>query len=174
VAGSRARLTTLKPLATSSRHLFFPRSFAVQTLRPQDQILDTKCASAFRSVWSVSTGSAPHHHPRLHSSSLNIGFGIGLIAIRFSWRVRRSSRHGGKGGRKAEAGHEKEITSVYLNVPPPDEHPNETSQHSTSSTLHSLERSRNQRRREREPPVIIGDPTVSLFAGVWAESCEQS
>jgi len=91
-----------------------------------------------------------------------------LVSIRFSWRVRRSSRHVGKGGHssgKAGAGHDKEVASIYLNVQQPDEHPDETSRHSTSSTLRTPERSRSQRRREREPPVIIGDPTDANVLG---------
>ena len=107
-----------------------------------------------------------HHNVQSNRSSPNNGFGTELTAIRFSWRVRRSSRHVGKGGHssgKAGAGHDK-VASVYLNVQRPDEHLDETSRHSTSSTLRTPGRSRSQRRREREPPVIIGDPTVSLLS----------
>ena len=109
-----------------------------------------------------------HHNVQSNRSSPNNGCGIKFTAIRFSWRLRRSSRHVvGKGGHssgKAGAGHDKEVASVYLNVQQPDEHLDETSQHSTSSTLRTPGRTRSQRRREREPPVIIGDPTVSLLS----------
>ena len=90
-----------------------------------------------------------------------------LIAIRFSWRVRRKSRLADKrrspsGTSGTGHGHETERPSGPVhrsNVQRSDERPHPV-------RLHSIpERPKNQKGKERERPVVIGDPTVSLFLG---------
>ena len=79
----------------------------------------------------------------------------------------KSGHQDGPMGRGTE--HDTDTSSIYLNVQPPDERPHETNQYSIS---YPPERSKSQSRRGREPPVIIGDPTVSLFRGVWSEESQ--
>jgi hypothetical protein len=66
------------------------------------------------------------------------------------------------------AGPERESSPVHHDAQQPDERPHETSRHSIPR---SPERSKSQRGRGRELPVIIGDPAVSLFLGAWLGSC---
>ena len=131
------------------------------------------CVSASRSVWSVSTRfrffvvtPAVRFCPLL-----NGGFSGNVTALRFSWRVRRSSRLVSKRRHPdgaVEAGHERESPPAHHDTQQPDERPHETSRHSIPRTP---ERSKSQRGRGRELPVIIGDPAVSLFLSACFESC---
>lgn len=86
-------------------------------------------------------------------------------AIRSSWRVRRRSRGQRRRSTSGEitgSGHDTEKFSVG-DVQRSDEPPHQENLYAV------LERSSNQR-RVREPPVIIGDPTVSLFLGDWVDA----
>ena len=143
-------LRSKKPLATSSRRLSSP------VTTTQDRI---RCVSASRSVLSVSSSPLLSHTPRLGSTSMLNGGFCEFTAIRYSWRGRRNSRLAGRRGHP----HRIEGTkrdSVYLNVQRPNERPYETNRHSIPP---SPERPKSQsQRRERERPVVIGDPTVSV------------
>ena len=82
-----------------------------------------------------------------------------IAALRYSLRVRRKPRLAGKGGRPdgmVGSGSDTDKSSVHRNVQRLDQYPHPTD-------LHPIpERFKSQRGREREPPVIIGDPTVSF------------
>jgi len=79
-----------------------------------------------------------------------------LVSIRSSWRFRRRLRFSGKRTHSNEAigtQRDTETSSVYRNIQRSDECHN----HATPYLI--PERPMSQRRREREPPVVIGDPT---------------
>ena len=97
---------------------------------------------------------------------LNWAASRNLTAIRFSWRVRqkrRKSRLAGKEGQLdgiVGTGHGRDIEK-------PSVHRRRLERRPRPAGLHSIPESfESQRGRNREPPVIIGDPTVSLFLGV--------
>ena len=85
-------------------------------------------------------------------------------AIRSSWRIRRKSRRkrGRLDGTTSSGQPDTEKSSVREDQRS-DERPHQ------ANLPHAVpERPRSQRGSAREPPVIIGDPTVSLFLGDWA------
>lgn len=107
-----------------------------------------------------SSAIKPPREGRLQSTRADREFffwGLLCAAIRFSWQLRRKSRLAGKGrhsdGTIGTGRRDTEGSSVDHTVPRLDGH--------TPTDLHSIpERSKSQRGREREPPVVIGDPTV--------------
>ena len=145
---------TIRARAGSRIYSFFPR-----------------CVSASRSVSSVSPIFC-FFFLITKQSKFVAQSGI-LAAIRFSWQVRRKSRLAGSRRRHPDGaiqgtkhGHDADMSSGYHVVRRSDEPPHLVDLPSVP------ERPKNQKGRvEREPPVIIGDPAVSLFCGVWAENC---
>ena len=92
---------------------------------------------------------------------LNWAASRNLAAIRFSWRLRRKSRLAGKEGQLdgiVGTGHGRDTEK-------PSVHGRRLDRRPRPAELHPIpERFESQRGRKREPPVIIGDPTVSLFS----------